>query len=120
MENCAKALADVLARVDDGDTVDEAAAGVIDEYKATRRRIAGFGHRVHTADPRTARLFELAREAGAFGRNCEAATAVEKVFADRGKALPINVDGAIGAILADLKFEPDMSRWFPVWGAPGL
>jgi hypothetical protein len=20
----------------------------------------------------------------------------------------------------DLKFEPDLARWFPVWGAPGL
>jgi citrate synthase len=108
MENCAKALGELLARVDDGETMDEAAAGLLDEYKATNRRIAGFGHRIHTADPRTKRLFELAREAGAFGRHCEAATAVEKVFADCGKALPINVDGAIGAILADLEFEPEV------------
>jgi hypothetical protein len=20
----------------------------------------------------------------------------------------------------DLKWEPDLARWFPVWGAPGL
>ena len=108
MENCAKAMKDVLARVDDGDTMAEAAEGVLDEYKATKRRIAGFGHRIHTADPRTARLFELAEECGAFGRYCEAAKAVEKVFADRGKPLPINVDGAIGAILADLGYEPEV------------
>ncbi|UCD75205.1 MAG: citryl-CoA lyase [Phycisphaerales bacterium] len=108
MENCAKALKHVLARVDDGDTKAEAAEGVLDEFKATKRRIAGFGHRIHTADPRTARLFELAEECGAFGRHCEAAKAVERVFADRGKPLPINVDGAIGAILADLGYEPEV------------
>jgi citrate synthase len=108
MENCAKAMKDILARVDDGETMAEAAEGVLDEYKAIKRRIAGFGHRIHTADPRTARLFELAEECGAFGRHCEAARAVEKLFADRGKPLPINVDGAIGAILADLGYEPEV------------
>ena len=42
---------------------------------------------------------------GAAGRHVEAARAVEQVFADSGKSLPINVDGAIGAILADLDFD---------------
>jgi len=32
----------------------------------------------------------------------QAARAVEKAFAAAKKSLPINVDGAIGAILADL------------------
>ena len=32
----------------------------------------------------------------------QAARAVEKAFADAEKSLPINVDGAIGAILPDL------------------
>lgn len=35
----------------------------------------------------------------------------------RDNALELQVKGAIGA---DLKFEPDLERWFPVWGAPGL
>jgi hypothetical protein len=35
----------------------------------------------------------------------------------RDNALELQVRSAIGS---DLKFEPDMSRWFPVWGAPGL
>ena len=108
MENCAKAMKDVLARVESGEAMDAAAAGVLDDYKSSGRRIAGFGHRIHTADPRTKRLFELAEECSAFGRHCEAAQAVEKVFAERGKALPVNVDGAIGAILADLEFEPEV------------
>jgi hypothetical protein len=25
-----------------------------------------------------------------------------------------------GALDGDLKIESDLSRWFPVWGAPGL
>ncbi|MBW8480828.1 PspA-associated protein PspAB [Actinomadura parmotrematis] len=35
----------------------------------------------------------------------------------RDNALEIQVKGAVGA---DLPFEDDLSRWFPVWGAPGL
>lgn len=108
MENCAKAMKELLAKVDGGTPLEEAAPALLDEFKASKRRIAGFGHRIHSADPRTARLFELAKECGAFGRHCEAAQAVEKVFADRGRSLPINVDGAIGAILADLGYEPEV------------
>jgi hypothetical protein len=36
----------------------------------------------------------------------QAARAVEKPFVDAEKSLPINVEGAIGAILADLGVEP--------------
>ena len=35
----------------------------------------------------------------------------------RDNALELEVRGNVGA---DLKIEPDLSRWFPVWGAPGL
>jgi PspA associated protein B len=35
----------------------------------------------------------------------------------RDNALELEVRGAVGA---DLKIETDLSRWFPVWGAPGL
>lgn len=35
----------------------------------------------------------------------------------RDTALELQVRAAIGE---DLRVEPDLSRWFPVWGAPGL
>jgi hypothetical protein len=35
----------------------------------------------------------------------------------RDNALELEVRAAVGS---DLKIEPDLSRWFPVWGAPGL
>ena len=35
----------------------------------------------------------------------------------RDNALELQVKGALGD---DLKIEPDLSRWFGVWGAPGL
>jgi hypothetical protein len=35
----------------------------------------------------------------------------------RDNALELQVKGAIGE---DLKIEQDLTKWFPVWGAPGL
>jgi hypothetical protein len=35
----------------------------------------------------------------------------------RDSAYELQVRGALGA---DLPVEADLSRWFPVWGAPGL
>jgi citrate synthase len=81
----------------------------------------GFGHRLHSKDPRTARLFERAREAGVDGVYMQAARAVEKSFAAAKKSLPINVDGAIGAILADLGMNPAaFNGIFMIARAPGL
>lgn len=121
MENCAAALAEVVAIEAGGTSLADAALTVIDETKAAGRRVAGFGHRVHTADPRTERLFALAHECGATGAHCAAARALEQAFRARGTPLPINVDGAIGAILADLGFEPEiMNGLFMIARCAGL
>ena len=122
IENCARALGTMIDHAaTKGVSIDDAAAAVLDELKAAGKRMAGFGHRIHTADPRTARLFALAEEAGAAGKHVEAARAVESVFESRGKKLPINVDGAIGAILADLGFAPEvMNGLFMIARVPGL
>src|SRR5438477_6662842 len=61
------------------------------------------------------------REAGVDGPHMKAARAVEKSFADGKKALPINVDGAIGAILADLGMDPAaFNGIFMIARTPGL
>ena len=51
----------------------------------------------------------------------QAARAVEKAFADAKKSLPINVDGVIGAILADLGLGPAaFNGIFMIARTPGL
>jgi citrate synthase len=122
IEDCArqlKAIADRATR--ESVSLDEAAARTLAEMRETGERMAGFGHRLHTKDPRTARLFELAREAGVDGVHMQAARAVEKAFAAAKKTLPINVDGAIGAILADLGMNPTaFNGIFMIARTPGL
>ncbi len=54
--------------------------------KAQGKRMPGYGHRLHTADPRTARLRELAREAGVYGKYLQLADAIEAHFAAAGQA----------------------------------
>lgn len=126
IENCARQLGHILERCDSNSgggngTMDDVAVAVLEEMKENGRRMAGFGHRVHTNDPRPARLFELAEEAGVSGRHVEAARAVERVFINAGKRLPINVDGAIGAILADMDFDHHvMNGLFMIARTPGL
>lgn len=102
-------------------SLDDAAQSVLDEEKAADRRIPGFGHRYHTNDPRTARLLALAKEAGVEGPYIEAARALERRFAVSGKRLPMNVDGALGAILAQMGFPPEvMNGIFMIARTPGL
>src|SRR2546422_2539725 len=107
IEDCARQLKKIPDRAaTESISMDEAATRTIAAMKESGERMSGFGHRVHTKDPRTARLFELAREAGADGPHMKAARAVEKSFADAKKAWPINEDGPIGANLADLGMKP--------------
>ncbi len=112
IENCARNLGLIIQYNRDGANWEQAAKKRLTELKAEGKRMPGFGHRFHTADPRTARLFELADEAEVEGPYLEAARAVEGVFRKQGKELPINVDGAMGAILAELGFDPGMMNGF--------
>src|SRR5207247_2101581 len=122
IEDCARQLGALIARAArEKRSLDETAKAEIAEMKAHGGRMAGFGHRIHAKDPRTARLFELADEAGASGKHVEAARAMEREFAATGKPLPINVDGAIGAVLADLGLDPRVFNGvFMIARTPGL
>ncbi len=122
IENCARALGRIIERTKSaGCSLKEAGQAELEDMKAAGKRMAGFGHRIHKNDPRTTRLFELVDEAGVSGEHVAAAKAVEEIFRDKGKPLPINVDGAIGAVLADLGFDPAvMNGLFMIARTPGL
>ena len=125
IEDGARYLGGLLARARvEKRPIDEVATEEVARIKGSGDRISGFGHRVHTKDPRTGKLFELAQAAGLGDgptTHVGAARAIERAFAAIGKPLPINVDGAIGAILADLGLDPKVFNGiFMIARTPGL
>jgi citrate synthase len=85
----------------------------------------GFGHRFHTRDPRAARLFQMALELELEGEHVRLLRAAEHALEARkeeaGRALPVNVDGAIAAICADLGFAYELGNAiFLISRLPGL
>jgi len=106
---------------DEGISEEAAAAVLLAGMKARGERASGFGHRVHTRDPRTERLFALAEELGLAGVHVRIARAVERFFGESGKPLPINVDGAIAALLCDLGIPAEIGNaFFIIARVPGL
>jgi citrate synthase len=103
-------------------TPKEAAEIIIHEYREQGRRLPGYGHRFHTEDPRSLRLFAIAQDLKIAGEYVEMATAIEKGIATiMGKRLPLNVDGAIAALLCDMSIPPSLANAFFVMArVPGL
>ena len=91
-------------------TLQEAAARLVDETKAAGKRLPGFGHRVHSTDPRTEVLFRMAREGGVAKDGVAFVGFLEAAAREKIKPLPINVDGALAAVLHDLGFSPPAGK----------
>jgi citrate synthase len=91
-------------------SIEEAARRTVEDVRATKKRLPGLGHRVHSTDPRTAVLFNMAREAGVAGQGIAFLQALEKEVSDRIKPLPINIDGALAAVLYDLGFPAPFGK----------
>jgi citrate synthase len=95
---------------------------VLEEMREKGKRASGFGHRIHTQDPRTQKLFALAEDLKIAGKHVRIARAVEKELENvLGKSLPINVDGAIAAVLCELGISPEIGNaFFIIARVPGL
>ncbi len=91
---------------------DAVARRVVADTKAAGRFVPGLGHPVHKqGDPRTPRLFELAREHDVFGPHLALFEAIGRVAPDvLGRHLPLNGAGVCGAVLADIDFPLGVTR----------
>lgn len=102
---------------EEGSLVDEMAKTLVAESRKKHQRILGFGHRVHSEDPRTVRLFDLADELKITGDHIHLAKVIEKELAKSlGKKLPINVDGAIAAVISDMDLDWRLGKAFFLLG----
>jgi citrate synthase len=91
-------------------SVAEAARRSIDDARTAGKRLPGLGHRVHSTDPRTKVLFDMAREGGVAGDGVAFMEALEAAAKEKIKALPINIDGALAAVLHDMGFPPPFGK----------
>ncbi len=111
VEDTAVFLDAVVAGCGD-DGLEAAAAEAVRARTGAGGRIPGLGHPVHKAgDPRTERIYAIAREHGLEGPHLRALELVAAAHRQAtGKALPINGAGVAGAALADLGFPARIVR----------
>jgi citrate synthase len=122
VENCMHAILEVDKMMKEKNlALQDAVKELLEGYKSRKKRVAGLGHRVHTDDPRTRRIFELASEYGLGGKHCEIIKALSQELSSSGKGLPVNVDGAIAAILCELEIDPYLANAFFIFSRlPGI
>ena len=104
-----------------GAPIKDIADRLVTQYRDVKKRIPGLGHRIHTDDPRTKKLFDLAKELGLAGNGVALISAIKSSLQNQGKSLPINVDGAIAALLIDLEVPQALANaFFIISRVPGL
>src|SRR5438046_3215588 len=125
IESCMRFLDGGLSKIRGGLTQQQAADAIAGDCVKANEVPPGFGHRLHTKDPRAARLFQMALELELEGehvrliRVCERALDAHKEHF--GHPIPVNVDGAIAAISADLGFAYELGNAiFLISRLPGL
>jgi len=94
---------------------------MVDDFAKAGKRIAGFGHRLYTVDPRTEKILLLAQELGFYGKYVKFAKSVEEALSNGAKKLPLNIDGMFAALLLEMGFNPKVGKgFFIIARTPGL
>lgn len=125
IETCMRFLDSGLALMRAGRTLQQAAVALVDQCLRQKETPPGFGHRFHTRDPRASRLFQMALDLELEGEHVRLIRAIEHALDTRadqlGYPLPVNVDGAIAAVTADLGFAYELGNAvFLISRLPGL
>lgn len=86
----------------------EAAGRVLELWLERRGAVPGLGHPMHKgAEPRAVSVRKLALELDGWREHGRMLDAVEaEVEVSKGKRIPMNLAGALGALLADMGFDP--------------
>ncbi|MEX2273342.1 MAG: citryl-CoA lyase [Vicinamibacterales bacterium] len=125
IQACRQLLDEGLELTQRGKSYHEAAIELVDRVHSRHELFPGFGHRYHQRDPRAARLFQMALELDLEGPHSQMIRALEMALHDRGigteTTMPINVDGAIAAVCADIGLAPEVSdAFFIISRIPGI
>jgi citrate synthase len=114
-ESAGQFFSTIAKRAEGGD-LKATAIAVIQEYRAAKRAIPGYGHPLHKDyDPRALRLFDIGKQALGGGKHMEIADLVMRVLPEVvGKQLAVNVSGAIPAVLLDAGYPLGALKGVPL------
>lgn len=118
-EVAGRMLSEIVAKAEQtGASVATVAHDHVAMLRAAKSPLPGFGHPIHRQeDPRASRLLAYAAERGTLGRHCEALQAVVDAVPNvYGRHLPLNVSGAIPAVLLDVGFPMRALKGIPLIG----
>ena len=105
-EIAGKFLAGIAQEGSNSGDLKKAASAAIIDLRKEKKAIPGFGHPQHSSgDPRANLLLKMAEDEGVEGAHIAALRAVEASLPETlGRPLPINVNGAIPAVMLDVGF----------------
>lgn len=105
-----------IVRAAEGGDLDAAAIASLNELKAARKKVPGLGHPQHSeGDPRADRLLAFSDELGVSGRYVEALRVLAKHAPGIiQRPLPINVSGAIPALMLDAGWPLEALKAVPL------
>lgn len=88
----------------------QSAEQVVEDALANKKRLSGIGHPEYTVDPRTTVIAELAKKHLDTTTHLDLGLEVSRLMTERkGSALPLNVDGAIAAVVSDLGWPIELA-----------
>lgn len=89
------------------ETQQQAAAAIVKHFFSIGRKVPGYGHALHPeGDPRVPRLYAIADTNGVTNDHSRLAFEVqEELHRAKGKKLPMNQDGALGALGLDMRLD---------------
>lgn len=116
-ETAGRYLADVVAAGGD----EAAAIASLKSLRAAKRKVPGLGHPQHSAgDPRADKLLEIADKLGISGPHVAALRHLgAQAPAIMNRSLPINVSGAIPAVILDAGWPLDAIKAVPLLARAG-
>ncbi|MEP6833029.1 MAG: citryl-CoA lyase [Gemmatimonas sp.] len=101
-------------------SIEQVAREIVTSAIETQTRLPGLGHRVHTTiDPRTNVLFALAAQYDIASTGVQFMRALEQSAEELIKPLPINIDGALAAVLYDIGCSPLFAKFIFILGRAG-
>lgn len=116
-ETCGRFLAEILSHAHkNGLSTDAAAMEKLKALRVAKDAVPGYGHPQHKdGDPRALKLVALAHAEGIAGRHVELVARIGDMLPEvYGRQLPLNVSGAIPAVMLDAGFPLGALKGIPI------